>query len=374
MNYLYFLYLDFLKKFHLHWHLDEFIAMVTFPLIPFIFVAVALILIVLFLVLMERKVLAFFTQRKGPNRVGPWGLFQTIADAIKLLCKENITPTGAEKFMFNLAPIIAFVPVMVIWGLIPFSSEFDTMSFSVSALLYVVISSIPILGVLLAGYASNNKYSLIGSMRAVAQAISYELPIIFVLVSVVVLASSMNLHQIVLSQTSRGFTCTPLCGYFVFPAFIGFVVFFTCAVAELNRCPFDLPEAESELVSGYNTEYSGMKFAFFFLAEYAMTFIMCAFMATLFLGGFLSPLGFYISEKIFSNPHIATIFVYFEQIFWVFVKTFFLILLILWVRATLPRLKTHQLTAFAWKVLLPLSFLNLLIVCIIKSFGNRLGG
>lgn len=269
-----------------------------------------------------------------------------------------------------MAPLVAFVPVMVIWGLIPFSTEFDSMSFSVSALLYLVLASIPVLGILLAGYASNNKYSLIGSMRSVVQAISYELPMIFVLLSIVVLSSSMNLRQIVFAQSSIFPPNTPVCGYFIFPAFLGFIVFFICAVAELNRCPFDLPEAESELVSGYNTEYSGMKFAFFFLAEYAMTFIMCAFMATLFLGGFLSPFGFYISEKLVSNQHLASILVYFEQVFWIFLKTFVLIFLILWVRATLPRLKSHQLTAFAWKGLLPLSFLNLLTVCIIKSWGG----
>lgn len=363
MDYLYFLYLDFLNKFSLPFHLADFIAMVTFPLLPFCIVAVALIVIVIFLVLMERKVLAFFTQRKGPNRVGPWGLFQTIADAIKLLCKENITPTGAEKFMFNIAPLLAFVPVMVVWGLIPFSSEFDFISSPVSALLFVTIASIPILGILLAGYASNNKYSLIGSVRAVAQAISYELPLIFVLLSVVVLSSSLNLRQIVLAQIS----IFPFCGWFIFPAFLGFLIVFICATAELNRCPFDLPEAESELVSGYNTEYSGMKFAFFFLAEYAMMFIMCAFIATLFLGGFLSPFGFYLSERLINNEFWAHVFVYFEQVFWIFLKTFFLIFCMMLVRATLPRLKSHQLTGFAWKVLLPLSFLNLLIVCVIKG-------
>lgn len=363
MDYLYFLYLDFLNKFSLPFHLADFIAMVTFPLLPFCIVAVALIVIVIFLVLMERKVLAFFTQRKGPNRVGPWGLFQTIADAIKLLCKENITPTGAEKFMFNIAPLLAFVPVMVVWGLIPFSSEFDFISSPVSALLFVTIASIPILGILLAGYASNNKYSLIGSVRAVAQAISYELPLIFVLLSVVVLSSSLNLRQIVLAQIS----IFPFCGWFIFPAFLGFLIVFICAIAELNRCPFDLPEAESELVSGYNTEYSGMKFAFFFLAEYAMMFIMCAFIATLFLGGFLSPFGFYLSERLINNEFWAHVFVYFEQVFWIFLKTFFLIFCMMLVRATLPRLKSHQLTGFAWKVLLPLSFLNLLVVCVIKG-------
>lgn len=364
MSYLYFLYVDILTKFHL----PEAIAMVTFPIIPFCIIAAMLILIVLFLVLMERKVLAFFTQRKGPNRVGPWGLFQTIADAIKLLCKENITPDGVEKVMFNIAPILAFVPVMVVWCIVPMSSDFDTVSFSINAWLFLLIASIPLLGILLAGYASNNKYSLIGSIRSVAQAISYELPLVFVLLSIVVLSSSINLKQIVQAQMSGGFPNTPICGYFIFPAFLGFIIAFICGVAELNRCPFDLPEAESELVSGYNTEYSGMKFAFFFLAEYAMMFIMCAFIATLFLGGYLSPFGFYFGEKLIPDTNLAQFAVYIEQLFWLLLKTFILVFLMMWVRATLPRLKSNQLTAFAWKCLLPLSFLNLLIVCLIKGF------
>ena len=368
MEYLYFLYVDFLK-FH---GLSDIIAMVTFPLLPFCIIAAAMILTVLILVLMERKVLAFFTQRKGPNRVGPLGGFQTVADAIKLLCKENITPDGAEKFLFFMAPIIAFMPVLVVWGLIPFSSEFDFISFPMGAFLFLTIASIPIIGILLAGYASNNKYSLIGAVRDIAQAISYELPMIFSLMSIAVLASSLNLRQIVLAQTS----IYPFCGWFVFPAFLGFAIFFTSTLAELNRCPFDLPEAESELVSGFNTEYSGMKFALFFLGEYAMMFIMCAFMATLFLGGFLSPLGFYITEKFPIQGHgefISGLFVYFEQAFWLFAKSFLLIFLMMWVRATLPRLKSKDLTAFAWKILLPLSFVNLIIVCFIKAGGLHLG-
>ena len=362
MDYLYFLYINFLNKYNL----PEAIGVVTFPLLPFCIVAAVLIVVVIFLVLMERKVLAFFTQRKGPNRVGPWGLFQTIADAIKLLCKENITPKGAEKFMFYLAPLLVFVPVMVVWGLIPFSSEFDFMSYSVSALLFLAIASIPILGTLLAGYASNNKYSLLGAIRSVAQVISYELPFIFVLISITILASSLNLRQIVLAQTS----IYPICGWFIFPALLGFIIVFICAVAELNRCPFDLPEAESELVSGYNTEYSGMKFALFFLAEYAMMFIMCTFIATLFLGGFLSPFGFYLSEKFINDEFWRNFFLYFEQVFWLFAKTFILIFCMMWVRATLPRLKSQQLNAFAWKFLLPLSFVNLLIVALIKGVGG----
>lgn len=367
MDYLYFLYHDFLLKLHLPPNVSDFIAMITFPILPFIIVAAALVIIVIFLVLAERKVLAFMTQRKGPNRVGPWGLLQTIADAIKLLIKENITPTGSEKFMFMLAPLLVFIPVIVVWGIIPFSSEFTIISNSVSALLFVAFASIPVIGILLAGYASNNKYSLIGAVRSVAQAISYELPLVFVLLSVALLASSLNLKQIVLAQTS----VYPVLGWFIFPGFFGFLIIFICAIAELNRCPFDLPEAESELVSGYNTEYSGMRFAFFFLAEYAMMFIMCAFLATLFLGGFLSPFGFYLSEKLFGQVPFAQVLLYFEQACWLFLKTIFLIFCMILVRATLPRLKSNQLMGFAWKVLLPLSVLNLFFVSIYKYFLER---
>src|SRR5574344_991123 len=230
------------------------------------------------------------------------------------------------------------------------------MSYSVSALLFLAIGAIPIFGNLLAGYASNNKYALLGSMRSVVQAISYELPMIFVLVSIVLLASSMNLKQIILSHIS----VYPFCGWNIFPAFLGFIVFFTCAIAELNRCPFDMSEAESELVAGYNTEYSGMKFAFFFLGEYAMMFIMCAFIAILFLGGFLSPFGFYISDKIFGASSFGLTLLYFEQVFWLMIKTCFLIFCMIWVRATMPRLKVTKLIDFSWEILIPLSMLNLL--------------
>src|SRR5574344_877749 len=215
MEYFYFLYSEFLTSHGF----SESIAMFTFPIIPFCIIAAAMVAAVIVLVLAERKLLGFFTQRKGPNRVGPWGIFQTVADAIKLLCKEDIVPKCADKFLFSLAPLISFIPVMVVWGLIPFCSEFDIMSYSVSALLFLSIGAIPILGNLLAGYASNNKYSLLGSMRSVVQAISYELPLIFVLVSVVVLASSMNLKQIVLAQTS----VYPFCGWNIFPSFLGFI-------------------------------------------------------------------------------------------------------------------------------------------------------
>lgn len=358
MNYLLSYLIEYLSKYGI----PKEVIITVYPLLPFCIVAFALIMVVLVLVLAERKILALFTQRKGPNRVGLWGILQTVADAFKLLCKENIEPDVTDKFFFTLAPLVAFVPVMVCWGIIPFSSEFDFLPATSSALLFSVIALLPIMGTVLAGYSSNNKYSLIGSMRAVAQIISYELPILFVLLSVTVLAGSLNLKNIILAQTSM----YQICGWFIFPCFLGFIIIFISMLAELNRCPFDLPEAESELVSGYNTEYSGMRFALFFLGEYAMLFASSAFIAALFFGGFLSPLGFYVSEKLFADNLIAQVFVYFEQAFWFFLKTFCIVFVIMWVRAVLPRLKSSDLLKFCWKFMIPLSVLNFVYICIFK--------
>ncbi len=358
MNYLFSLFINYLANFGV----PKEISYVVFPILPFCIVACALIFVVLILVLAERKILALFTQRKGPNRVGVWGILQTIADAIKLLCKENIEPNVTDGIFFTLAPLIAFVPVMVCWGIIPFSNEFDFISISTSALLFSVVAIMPVIGILLAGYSSNNKFSLIGSVRAVAQIVSYELPIIFVILSVCILASSLNIKDIILAQVS----VYKMFGWYIFPCFLGFVIMFVSSLAELNRCPFDLPEAESELVAGYNTEYSGMRFALFFLGEYAMLFASSAFIAALFLGGFISPFGFYLSEKLFANNILIQIFIYFEQAIWFFLKTFIVVFLIMWVRAVLPRLKSSDLLKFSWKFLLPLSILNFIYICIFK--------
>ena len=358
MNYLYFWYIQFLSNHHI----PKLFGDITFPILPFCIIAAAIILLVLILVLAERKILALFTQRKGPNRVGFWGLFQTIADAIKLLCKQNVDPIGADKILFNLAPIFAFVPVMILWGLIPYSSEFEFMGFSVSILLYLAIAALPVIGITLAGYASNNKFSLIGAVRSGAQMISYEIPLIFVILSIVALANSMNLKDIVFAQLNS----FPICGWFLFPCIIGFLIMFICSIAELNRCPFDLPEAESELVAGYSTEYSGMRFALFYLGEYASLFVMAAFMATIFMGGFLPITSMYISELLFADNQFLQVFIYFEQVLWLLLKTFFLIFIIMLVRATLPRLGSKSLMKLSWYCLIPLSIINFIIVIIIK--------
>lgn len=355
MNYLYFLYIEFLKKHNI----PQLFGDITFYVIPFCIVAVALILVVLFLVLAERKLLGFFTQRKGPNRVGFWGVLQTIADAFKLLCKENITPEKSDKFLFNLAPILVFVPMFAALGILPYSAEFTFVNTSTNVILYIILAAFPVLSIFLAGWASNNKYSLMGAARSIAQVLSYELPITFVILSIVVLASSMNLTGITLAQTSK----FGLFGWFVFPCMLGFLILFTSILAELNRCPFDLPEAESELICGYNTEYSGMRFAMFYLSEYSMMFANAIFISVLFLGGYLSPFGKYL----FSSSFL----IYFEQAFWLFLKAFGLIFVMIWIRATFPRLASFDLIKFSWAFLLPLSILNLFIVVLIKySFGG----
>jgi len=339
-------------------------AEITWPLFPFICIAALLIFVVIFLVLMERKVLAWLTIRKGPNRVGPNGFLQTFADAIKLLFKEDIMPSETNKILFTLAPIVVFVPIMVIYGLMPFTEHFVAINLAVGLFLVFALSSITTVGIVLAGWASNNKYSLLGGMRSAAQAISYEVPLVIAVLSIAALAGSLNLTEIVKAQTGGVFAWN------IFPAFIGFIVLFICAIAEVNRIPFDLPEAESELVSGYNTEYSGMKFALFFLAEYAALFVISVLVVTLFLGGYLPPLNDYLSVIFFGeaikNPTLMNAFIHLEQGFWLVAKVYVLLFLIIWIRGTLPRLRADQLMSFSWKFLLPLAFLNLILVSIIK--------
>lgn len=355
MNYLYFLYIEFLAKYNI----PKLFGDITFYFIPFCIVAAALLVVVIFLVLAERKLLGFFTQRKGPNRVGYWGLLQTVADALKLLCKENITPNKVDRILFNLAPILVFIPMFAAVGIIPYSSEFTFVNTQTNVILYLILVAFPVLSIFLAGWASNNKYSLMGAMRSIAQILSYELPITFTVLSVVVLASSMNMTSITLAQSSKWGAF----GWFGIPCILGLIIMFICVLAELNRCPFDLPEAESELICGYNTEYSGMRFAIFYLSEYGLIFANAMFIAILFFGGYLSPFGKYL----FGNSFL----VYFEQAFWLFLKASLIIFVMIWIRATLPRLASFDLLKFSWAYLLPISILNLFAMVLIK-FGGQL--
>lgn len=350
-------------------YIPDFLYIPFFYLMGFICIAILMLLVVLFLVLFERKLLGHFTVRTGPNRVGLYGSLQTVADAIKLLFKEDIIPLKADKLIFTLSPVLVFAPIMTVWAYIPYNSSFTVQNSAVGCLIFLSLLSFPILGILFAGYSSSNKYSMLGAMRSCAQTLSYELPLFVSLLGIVILSGSMDLNDIVTAQSSTN-NCF---GWFIFPSAVGFITFYTAAVAMMNRVPFDFPEAESEFVGGYHTEYSGMKFAMFFLGEYASMFIICAFMATVFFGGYLSPFGVYLADLIKLPDVFKFILCTFEQFFWLTFKTMVLVTMVIWTRATLPRLRIDKSLAFFWKLILPLSILNIFIVCIIK-FISKSGG
>ncbi len=311
----------------------------------------------LVLVLMERRVAAWMQIRLGPNRVGPFGLMQSMADTIKLLVKEGLTPNGADKFLFNLAPFIAIIVAMLLMAPIAFAKDFQLWDLNIGVLYISSVSSIMVISILMAGWSSNNKYSLIGAMRSGAQIVSYELSAGMAILSIIVLTGSLQISEIVRSQSD---------GWWIFkghiPAIIAFVIFMIASTAETNRAPFDLAEAESELTAGFHTEYSGMKFALFFLSEYVNVFIVCAIGATLFLGGWMP---FHIGNWNWFN-HVMD---FIPSSIWFFGKTFFLIFLIMWVRWTFPRLRVDQLLNLEWKYLLPISMFNLLLMTAIAILG-----
>lgn len=298
--------------------------------------------VVTYSILWQRKLIGWIQWRIGPNRVGPLGLLQTVADVIKLLIKEDVVPAKADRAMFLLAPIIAFVPSLTVLAAIPFSAHHVfTANISIGALFYVALSAITIHGVMLGAWASNNKYSLIGGMRSAAQLISYEIPLGLSIVGVVLMAGSINLNDIVEAQAKSGL-------WYVIPQIVGFIVFMIASTAELSRTPFDLPEAESELVAGYHTEYSGFRFAFFMLTEYVYLFAMAGLFATLYLGGWSGPL--------------------LPGWLWFAIKAFLFISFQFWLQATMPRMRVDQLMSFSWKVLLPLALVNIVITAVVKAF------
>ncbi|TXT33318.1 MAG: NADH-quinone oxidoreductase subunit H [Chitinophagaceae bacterium] len=311
----------------------------------------------LVLVLMERRVAAWIQIRLGPNRVGPLGLLQSMADTVKLLVKEGLTPNGADKFLFNLAPFIAMIVAMLLMAPIAFAKDFQLWDLNIGVLYVSAVSSIMVISILMAGWSSNNKYSLMGAMRSGAQIVSYELSAGLAILSIVVLTGSLQVSTIIQSQAD---------GWWIFkghiPAIVSFVIFMIAVTAETNRAPFDLAEAESELTAGFHTEYSGMKFALFFLSEYVNVFIVCAIGATIFLGGWMP---FHIGHWESFN-HIMD---YIPSSIWFFGKTFMLIFLIMWFRWTFPRLRIDQLLNLEWKYLLPISMLNLLIMTAIAILG-----
>lgn len=307
---------------------------------------VVLLLLVLgfvtYAIFFERKVIGWMQNRIGPNQVGPWGLLQTVADVLKLWIKEDVIPEKADKFLFKLAPIIAFVPSFTVLAVIPFTDQIKFADLGVGLLYYLAVSSITILGMLIGGWSSNNKYSLLGGIRATAQMISYEVPLVVAVVGVILSTHSLNLTEIVNAQKNV---------WFIFPQFLGFIVFLIASLAELNRTPFDLPEAESEIVAGYHVEYTGFRFAFFMLTEYVYVFAMASLTTVLYLGGWHAPFGL----------------TFIPPIIWFLLKFACVVFFLFWLRATLPRLRADQLMPFAWKVLLPLAIGNIFLSVILKE-------
>ncbi|MBS4190101.1 NADH-quinone oxidoreductase subunit NuoH [Bacillus sp. FJAT-49705] len=313
----------------------------------FFLLAVVLLLVVLgfvtYAILAERKVMGYMQMRHGPNQVGGrWGLLQTVADVLKLLLKEDVIPKLADRPLFIIAPVIAFAPAFMVLATIPFTDKFQFADIGVGLLYYIAVSGITTVGIVTGAWASNNKYALLGGMRAAAQMISYEIPLIMSVVGVVLLSGSLNLNDIVEAQKN---------GWFIVWQPIGFIVFFIAAVAELNRVPFDLPEAESELIAGFHIEYSGFRWAFFMLAEYVYFFAMAALITVLFLGGWLPLpfLGFIPGAVWFALKFTAVVFI------------------LLWFRSTFPRVRADQLMEFGWKVLLPIALANIFLTALIME-------
>ncbi|GMT45674.1 MAG: NADH-quinone oxidoreductase subunit H [bacterium] len=311
----------------------------------------------LFLVYLERKVCAVMQNRIGPNRVGKWGIFQTIADLIKLVTKELILIKNADNFLFNLAPFIVIIASFMAMAALPFAKGLQAIDFNIGIFYIIAVSSLGVVGILIAGWSSNSKYSLIGAIRSGAQIVSYELSVGLSLLAVVIFSGSMQLSTIVESQAN---------GWWIFKghilALVAFVIYLIASTAEINRGPFDLAEAESELTAGFHTEYSGIKFAFFFLAEYINMFIVAAIAATLFFGGWM-PL--HIDHWVAFN----NVMDYIPSIVWFFGKTFFIIYLIMWFKWTFPRLRIDQLLNLEWKYLLPLSLLNIVLISFVVLMG-----
>ncbi|CAN7148115.1 NADH-quinone oxidoreductase subunit NuoH [Paenibacillus sp. LjRoot153] len=316
----------------------------------FLFWGIVMLMLVLgfvtYAIYFERKVIGWMQLRIGPNRTGPFGLLQSVADVLKLLIKEDTIPRKAERELFILAPIITFIPSFTIIATIPFSDRMFGANLNVGLLYYVALTGISTIGIILGGWASNNKYALLGGMRSAAQMISYEVPLVISVVGVIMMTGSLNLHTIVDHQTG-GFW-----HWNFIPQILGFIIFVIAGVSELNRTPFDLPEAESELVAGYHVEYSGFRFAFFMLSEYVYVFVIASLVSLIFLGGWHAPFGFLD---------------FIPGVIWFLLKFSSVVFFLFWLRATLPRVRIDQLMGFGWKVLLPLALVNMLVTAIIMT-------
>ena len=311
----------------------EYLNILFFEVYKILFLLIPVLVSVAMIVWLDRRVWAFVQKRRGPNVVGPFGLFQSLADALKYMFKEIIIPASANKIIFILAPIVTMTLALISWAVIPVSDEFVLADINVGILYLFAVSSLGVYGIIMGGWASNSKYPFLGAIRSAAQMVSYEVSIGIIIINVLLCVGSLNLSDIVLAQQNL---------WFIIPLFPMFVIFFISALAETNRPPFDLPEAESELVAGYQTEYSGMMYAMFWLGEYANILLMCAMGSILFLGGWLSPIDLYPFNLI-PSP------------LWLILKILLLFILFSLVKAIVPRYRYDQLMKIGWKIFLPLS-------------------
>ena len=321
----------------------EYLNILFFEVYKILFLLIPVLVSVAMIVWLDRRVWAFVQKRRGPNVVGPFGLFQSLADALKYMFKEIIIPASANKIIFILAPIVTMTLALISWAVIPVSDEFVLADINVGILYLFAVSSLGVYGIIMGGWASNSKYPFLGAIRSAAQMVSYEVSIGIIIINVLLCVGSLNLSDIVLAQQNL---------WFIIPLFPMFVIFFISALAETNRPPFDLPEADAELVAGYQTEYSGMMYAMFWLGEYANILLLCSLGTILFLGGWLSPINMYPFDII-------------PPALWMIFKILFLFFLFALIKATVPRYRYDQLMRLGWKVFLPLS---LVWVVITSSF------
>ena len=327
---------------------------IIYTIFKILVVIVPLMLCVAYLTYAERKVIAYMHVRIGPNRVGQFGLLQPIADAIKLLFKELIIPTKANKYLYMIAPVIALGPSLTAWAVIPFSETFVIADLNIGLLFLLAMTSLSVYGIIIAGWATNSKYALLSALRSAAQTISYEIAMGFCFVGVLMLSRSMNLREIVLAQTGGIFN------WYWLPLFPLFVIYWISAVAETNRAPFDVVEGESEIVAGFHVEYSGIRFALFFLAEYANMILVSVLCVILFFGGWLPPVSTtnIVGEFLLNIPGV----------FWLLLKSSFFVFTFLWFRATFPRYRYDQIMRLGWKIFIPVTLVWIFVVGIVIKF------
>ena len=328
----------------------EYLILLFSEIYKILYVLIPVLVSVAMIVWLDRRIWAFVQKRRGPNVVGPFGLFQTLADALKYIFKEIIIPASSNKIIFILAPIVTMTLALIAWAVIPFSEDYVLADINVGILYIFAISSLGVYGIIMGGWASNSKYPFLGSIRSAAQMVSYEVSIGVIIINVLLCVGSLNLSDIVLAQEKI---------WFVIPLFPMFVIFFISSLAETNRPPFDLPEAEAELVAGYQTEYSGMMYAMFWLGEYANILLMCALGSILFLGGWLSPIGLYPFNLL-------------PGALWLIFKILFLFILFALVKAIVPRYRYDQLMRLGWKIFLPLSLTYVVLTASYLFYFNLL--